>query len=54
MGYKQHNNPFNRKISSPLRHTVANAAGETWRHGHRDNGKIISLEAKNISGSNRW
>jgi len=54
MGYKQHNNPFNRKISSPLKHTVTNAAGETWRHGHRDSGKIISLEAKNISGSSKF
>ena len=25
MGYKQHNNPFNRKISSPLKHNVTNA-----------------------------
>ncbi|OYT16196.1 MAG: hypothetical protein B7C24_09065 [Bacteroidetes bacterium 4572_77] len=54
MGYKQHNNPFSRKISSPLKHNVTNAAGETWRHGHRDNGKVVSLEAKNIAGSSKF
>jgi hypothetical protein len=51
MGYKQHNNPFSRKISSPLKHNVTNAAGETWRHGHRKNGKTVSLESRNIAGS---
>ena len=51
MGYKQHNNPFSRKISSPLKHNVTNAAGETWRHVHNDQGRVVSLEAKNISGS---
>ena len=51
MGYKQHNNPFSRKISSPLKHNVTNAAGETWRHSHTDQGRVVSLEAKNISGS---
>ncbi len=54
MGYKQHNNPFSRKISSPLKHNVTNAAGETWRHGHRDDGRTISLEAKNIAGSSTF
>lgn len=54
MGYKQHNNPFSRKISSPLKHNVTNAAGETWRHAHNDRGKVISLEAKNISGSSKF
>ena len=54
MGYKQHNNPFNRKISSPLKHNVTNAAGEIWRHGHRDDGRTISLEAKNIAGSSKF
>ena len=51
MGYKQHNNPFSRKISSPLKHNVTNAAGETWRHGHRKNGNTVSLESRNIAGS---
>ena len=54
MGYKQHNNPFNRKISSPLQHNVTNAAGETWRHGHRDDGRTISLDAQSISGRSNF
>ncbi len=54
MGYKQHNNPFSRKISSPLRHNVTNAAGQTWKHGHRDDGRTVSLEAKNITGSSKF
>ena len=44
MGYKQHNNPFSRKISSPLRHSVVNSQGQSWRHSHRDGqvqGRII-------------
>ena len=51
MGYKQHNNPFSRKISSPLQHNVTNAAGESWKHAHNSRGRTISLEAKNIAGS---
>ena len=54
MGYKQHNNPFSRKISSPLKHNVTNAAGETWRHGHRDDGRTISLDAQSISGKSNF
>lgn len=38
MGYKQHNNPFNRKISSPLKHNVRNAQGQPWKHTHTDKG----------------
>lgn len=49
MGYKQNNNPFNRKISSPLRHNVINSEGKSWKHSHRNSevsgifegGKII-------------
>ena len=51
MGYKQHNNPFSRKISSPLQHNVTNAAGEVWKHAHNSRGRTVSLEAKNIAGS---
>ena len=51
MGYKQHNNPFSRKISSPLQHNVTNAAGESWIHAHNSRGRTVSLEAKNITGS---
>ena len=51
MAYKQNNNPFNRKISSPLQHNVTNAAGESWRHAHNSRGRTVSLEAKNIAGS---
>ena len=36
MGYKQHNNPFSRKISSPLRHSVVNSQGKSWSHRHQD------------------
>jgi len=54
MGYKQQNNPFSKKISSPLKHNVTNAAGETWRHSHRNDGRTISLEAKNITGSSKF
>ena len=38
MGYKQHNNPFSRKISSPLKHNIRNAQGQPWRHTHTDKG----------------
>jgi|TARA_A100001011_G_scaffold368699_1_gene423269 hypothetical protein len=51
MGYKQQNNPFSRRISSPLQHNVTNAAGESWRHAHNNRGRTVSLEAKNIAGS---
>lgn len=51
MGYKQNNNPFSRRISSPLQHNVTNAAGESWRHAHNNRGRTVSLEAKNIAGS---
>ena len=51
MGYKQQNNPFSRRISSPLQHNVTNAAGESWRHAHNNRGRTVALEAKNIAGS---
>lgn len=51
MGYKQQNNPFSRRISSPLQHNVTNTAGESWKHAHNSRGKTISLEAKSIAGS---
>ena len=38
MGYKQHNNPFSKKISSPLKHNIRNAQGQPWRHTHTDKG----------------
>jgi hypothetical protein len=51
MGYKQQNNPFSRRISSPLQHNVTNTAGESWKHAHNSRGRTISLEAKSIAGS---
>ena len=51
MAYKQNNNPFSKKISSPLQHNVTNAGGESWRHSHKDDGRVVSLQAQNIAGS---
>ena len=61
MGYKQHNNPFSRKISSPLKHNVRNAQGQPWRHTHTDKGftgtydtgRVISSGNKNFGGKKR-
>ena len=52
MGYKQHNNPFSRKISSPLRHNVVSSEGKTWDHSHK-NGKVTGRvrQGKVIRGS---
>ena len=52
MGYKQHNNPFSRKISSPLRHNVVNSQGKSWSHSHKD-GKVTGMirQGKIIKGS---
>ena len=33
MGYKQHNNPFSKRIS-PLQHNVRSATGKEWEHTH--------------------
>ena len=52
MAYKQNNNPFNRKISSPLRHSVVNSEGKSWKHSHRNSGVSGSFEGgKIIRGS---
>jgi len=52
MGYKQNNNPFNRKISSPLRHSVVNSEGKSWKHSHGNSGVSGSFEGgKIIRGS---
>ena len=61
MGYKQHNNPFSRKISSPLKHNVRNAQGQPWKHTHTDKGftgtydtgRVISSGNKNFGGKKR-
>ena len=52
MGYKQNNNPFNRKISSPLRHNVVNSEGKSWKHSHNSRGVSGRFEGgKIIRGS---
>ena len=52
MGYKQNNNPFNRKISSPLRHNVVNSEGKSWKHSHGNSGVSGRFEGgKIIKGS---
>jgi hypothetical protein len=52
MGYKQNNNPFNRKISSPLRHNVVNSEGKSWKHSHNSRGVSGRFEGgKIIKGS---
>ena len=52
MGYKQNNNPFNRKISSPLRHNVVNSEGKSWKHSHGNSGVSGKFEGgKIIRGS---
>ena len=52
MGYKQHNNPFSRKISSPLKHNVVSSEGKSWDHSHK-NGKVTGRvrQGKIIRGS---
>ena len=47
MGYKQDNNPFNRKISSPLRHNVRDKKGNPWVHQH-DGGNVTGKVAGNV------
>jgi len=47
MGYKQNNNPFNRKISSPLRHNVRDKQGSPWVHQH-DGPNVTGRVAGNV------
>jgi len=61
MGYKQHNNPFSRKISSPLKHSIVNSQGKPWSHSHKDGrvsgrvmgGKIIRGDKDFMKRRNR-